>query len=210
MIFLEKLFPQRELPFLGLPGHVGDFVQRSQVIFRRTMAAKAPTHGQWLVLAHHLHLIDAAMTGNATDAAIHMGAVVEINKIGKVMHAHPVDRLACFVTVAHRSEFFAGGPNLDVAVHTCLSRRDGGMTGFLNRVVTVTAVESELADMKRVTVRHGLCRRVTDPLSIRVSDADRHGDSVESANAHDRRDDAPDLVRPFREEKFLFFQLSAQ
>ncbi len=57
------------------------------------MAVDAPSHRQALDLPNALHRLHRAVALLAFDARYHMGAVVEVNETGKVMHFDPLDRL---------------------------------------------------------------------------------------------------------------------
>src|SRR6476619_6909425 len=56
------------------------------------MALQAPAHGQRRHLADCLHGFHRTMTSVAGHAGNHMLAVIEVNKVRKVMHLHPADR----------------------------------------------------------------------------------------------------------------------
>ena len=84
------------------------------------------------------------------------------------------------------------------------------MLRIFDRVVAVATIHSELPDMHGMTVGHRLLGRITDSLSVGVSDPDGHRHHIQGAQTHDHSKDTPDLIRPLREDKFLFFQCSAQ
>ena len=82
MIFFQEFLPESELSFFGNPSHIGDLIERAQVVFGSPVTIETPPHGQRLVLANHLHLVDSTMTGNTADASVHMGAMIEVDEIG--------------------------------------------------------------------------------------------------------------------------------
>ena len=61
-IFLDDLDGD-DLPelILRLPLHVGDLVERSEVLLRIAMAIETPPHAQRFLLVDDLHLVDAAV-----------------------------------------------------------------------------------------------------------------------------------------------------
>src|ERR1035437_3230633 len=74
---------------------------------------------------------------------MNMNAVIEINEVGELVHARPLQRLPGFVAGAHRLEELGVGPDLRVAVHARLGRRDAGEARGLDRGVAIAAVDAE-------------------------------------------------------------------
>jgi hypothetical protein len=83
------------------------------------------------------------------------------------MHAHPRDRLAGLVAVAHQLEPRAVGLDQRVAVHARLRRRDRGVGGLLDRVVAVAAVHAHVTGVQLVAERDRLLRAVADVRELR-------------------------------------------
>src|ERR1700687_963265 len=109
-------------PFLLLirrwsPFHVKNFLFRSHKIFRTPMTLQTPFHLQRRRLRHDRHLIDATMTGRATDAFVHMNRVIKVSEVGQVMDANPFQWLCALDTCAHRFEIRTIRPDLFMAVH---------------------------------------------------------------------------------------------
>ena len=67
------------------------------------------------------------------------------------MHAHPLQRLTIFETVANRLEIRTVGPNLFMTAHANLRRRHAGRRRLLHRRVTVTAIDAVVPDVMFVT-----------------------------------------------------------
>ena len=74
-----------------------------------------------------------------------MDAVVEIDEIGEIVDACPVNRLIVFKTFTHQPEILAVGEELRVAVHACLDRRNSSKGGILDRRVTIAAIDAIVA-----------------------------------------------------------------
>lgn len=112
VVFFHQLLAEDMSIGLRLPIHIKYLLARSQELFRATMAVKAPFHLQSLVLPHERHAIDASMAGRAADTFVNVNAVVKINEVGQVVHPRPANRHAALVTIAHRLENIAAGPDL--------------------------------------------------------------------------------------------------
>src|SRR5690348_5879824 len=59
-----------------LPSHIGDLLLGAEVPLRLAVAVEAPAHGERGGLLDDVHLVDAAVAGDATDAVVYVGAVV--------------------------------------------------------------------------------------------------------------------------------------
>ena len=57
------------------------------------MAFQTPVHLQRFGFQREGHLIDPSMAGFTTNALFHMNGVVEIDKIGQIMHSNPLQGL---------------------------------------------------------------------------------------------------------------------
>src|SRR5205823_6738178 len=131
---------------------------------------EAPAHRNRRHLLHDVHLIDPAVTGDATDAVVHVGAVVEEDVIGEVVDLDPVDRPAAGEAVKDGLEPVIGLVGIflvvvsddGVAVHAYLCGRDGGEGGLLDGAVTVTTIQAERTGVHRVVGGHGWFGGVTD------------------------------------------------
>jgi len=126
------------------------------------VAIQAPAHGKGLFEFDRFHIGDIAMTTGASHAGAKMGAVIEIRKIGKLMNPHPFDRLSACPAFADRKKLFVVGSYQLVAVHADLCRRDIGRWRYLDIVVAVTAIQTEVAGMEFMAVSHRLFGTVAD------------------------------------------------
>lgn len=131
---------------LGMPVQVINFVHGSQVQFRLAVTLETPGHGEGLLDAHHLHFIDLAMAGRATDAPAHMHGVIEINEIRKVVNADPWNGLTGFMTDTNRFESRTVRKNqvLAMTVHACVRRRDVRVRRLVDMTVAIPAIDAEL------------------------------------------------------------------
>ena len=100
--------------------------------------------------------------------------VIEMDEIRQPVDARPDDRLSGGEAGAHRLEHLGVRPDLGVAVHAGLRRRDAGEVRGLDRGVAVAAVDAESADVMLMAERHRLL--ALDPLIGRVRRADHAAD----------------------------------
>ena len=100
------------------------------------------------------------MAALAANAFVDVNAVVEINKIGQIVHSHPTQRLATSVALTHRLKHGRARPYLGVAVHAGLGGRNAGKAGLLDRGVAVTAVNAQTTDVMLVAERRSLHSRL--------------------------------------------------
>src|SRR6267154_533820 len=77
--------------------------------------------------------------------------MIEIGKVGKVVHADPFQRLPGLETCAHRFQIRAIGPNLFVAIHAHRRRRNSSRGRSLNRRVAIAAINAVVAHMMLMT-----------------------------------------------------------
>jgi hypothetical protein len=164
----RQLFDARDLVFLHEPGaeagvirgplprHVVDLVARPHVFRRVAMAVDAPRHLQRGVLVDQRHLVHASVAGCATDPFFHVDTVVEVDKVGQIVDARPVERLVVAETGAHWLENRSIGPNLRMAIHAGLGGRNVGKCRLFDRRVAVAAVDAFAADMMLVAELNGL------------------------------------------------------
>src|SRR5262249_5813951 len=89
------------------PGHVRDLLRWTEVLVRLTMTIEAPAHAERRELVDLGLLIDAPVTGHASHAAGHVGAVVEVDVVGKVVDLLPLHRGARLPALADRLELRA-------------------------------------------------------------------------------------------------------
>src|SRR6266581_4393492 len=105
---------------------------------------------------HQRHLVDPAMARHTANAFVDMDAVIEVDKIGQVMDSDPGERCIGAQAGTHGLEHGTLSPDLGVAVHTGLRRRNASHRGFLHKGVTVAAVDAETADVMLMAEGHRL------------------------------------------------------
>ncbi len=141
---------------LGGPFHVENLRLVAHKFLRRTVTGQTPFHLQRRSLIDHGHLIDAAMTGRAADAFVHVNTVIEINVVRKIVHTRPLQRLARSETGAHRLEIGTVRPNLLVAIHADRGRGDTCGSSRFNRRMAVAAIDPIVACVMFVAELNGL------------------------------------------------------
>src|SRR6188768_1451542 len=170
------------------------------------MAVQAPAHAERLVLVDLFHLIDPPVTAHAADAAGHVGAVVEISVVGKVVDLHPFDRLTRLVALADGRELGTGGPDLAMTVHARLGRGNGGVRAVFDGVVAIPAIDAQLAGVQRVAVRDRLFGHVADIRRFRRSAVPDERDQVDRRNSKYDSCDLPSFIGPAREYEQIHHQ----
>ena len=187
VIFLDQGLAERELIGVGgavdgdgvggvgglLVAHIKDLIARAKIFFGSAMTAETPLHLQTFLLVHQLHLVDRAVAGVAANTFLKVNAVVEVHELRKLVDARTLQRLAGFEAGPHGLEQLGVGPDLRVAIHAGLRRRNPRETGSLNRRVTVAAVDAESGYVVLMAERNRL--RLAD---ARVRDEGRSLDEV--------------------------------
>ena len=120
------------------------------------MTLETPFHIQRRDLIGKRHQVNSPVTGRAADALVYMNAVIEINEVGKIVHSSPLDRLARPPAFADRLEIRAVRPDLRMAIHTGLSRRNACVGKLLDGGVAVTAIDAVISDVMFMTELNGL------------------------------------------------------
>lgn len=72
-------------------------------------------------------------------------AVVEIDEIGEIVDPYPLERAVAAITLPHRLQHRAVGPDLGMTAHAGLGGRDPRERGLLDRRMAVGAVDPETA-----------------------------------------------------------------
>ena len=155
------------------------------------MTVETPLHVQARDAPHERHAIDAAVTCDAPDPLVDVDAVVEVDVVGEVVHARPLERPVRPPARAHRLERRAVGPDLGVARHAGLRRRDARHRRGLDRGVAVAAVDPDSADVVLVAELDRLLAR-DEGLGDVVGAVE--GGSDESERRHD--EDGPEDAHP--------------
>jgi hypothetical protein len=148
---------------LGAPFHIEDLVFLAHKLFGISVTAQTPLHLQRRRLVSDRHLIDAAVAGRTTDAFVHMNAVIEIDVVGQIVNAPPLDRFARAKAGADGLEVWAVGPDLFVTVHAHGRRRDAGRRRRFDGRVAIAAIDAVVADVVFVTELNWLV--AFDPLA---------------------------------------------
>src|SRR4029453_8142485 len=138
------------------PLHVGDLRGGASVGTGVAVAVKAPAHAERHHLGDNLHLVDPAVTGDAADSCGHVRVMGEVGEVGKLVHANPAHRPSAHGAIPNRSEPLAVPLHDLMAVHAGPRGRDVRDARNLNRGVTVSAVETKLADVEPVAVGYRL------------------------------------------------------
>jgi len=86
------------------PVKIRDFLNRAKFGLGMAMAIQAEGHAQWLVMVNLIHFVDWPVALNATDAAVHMNGMVEVDEIGDSMDLDPRYRLAAESTFPDQRE----------------------------------------------------------------------------------------------------------
>ena len=139
--------------------HVENLLPRTQEFFRLAMAVQAPFHLQGVFLVHERHRIHLAVTAVTAHALVDVDTVIEVNKIGEIMHARPLQGLAAGEAEADRSEHGRICPYLRVTVHTSLGGRDSGKARLLHRRMAIPAIQAEAGSVMLMAERNRLFRR---------------------------------------------------
>ena len=132
------------------------------------------------------------MASVATDSLGHVDAVIEVDEIGKVIHACPDQRLSGPKAFAHWLQHGRLGPDLRVAVHAGFGGRDACKTRNFHRSMAVPAINSQAGYVMLVTERHwlgprhaGICD-VGRALDLRHSPEDERHDENRAEDGRPR------------------------
>ena len=96
------------------------------------------------------------MTGIAAHTFINVNTVIEIHEVRQLIHSRPLQRSVRSIAFPHWFEQRGIRPDLRVAVHACLRRRNTGEAGGLNGRMAVATVDPQAGHMMLVTERHRL------------------------------------------------------
>ena len=137
------------------------------------MAIETPGHRERFYLTNDIHLVDSSVARYATYAAIHVGAVVKVNVVWKIVDSCPFHSFTGRLTLSNRQQLVAVGVNRRVfnrpiwirgavTVHTGLRCRHRGVGCFVNGRVTVSTIHFQRSDMQFMTEGNRLPRFVTN------------------------------------------------
>src|SRR5205814_9213184 len=88
------------------------------------MQLEAPLRLKRRRLISQRHQVDSPVTSGASYALVYVNAVIEINEVGQSVNARPLDGVTCAPALPYWFQIRAVGPNLRVAIHTGLRRRN--------------------------------------------------------------------------------------
>jgi len=183
---LQSLFVRQ---FRIIPLNIVNLRLRANEFFRLAVTLQTPFHLQCVFLPNGGHIVNLSVTGRAADAFGDVNAVVEIGVFGEVVNALPFNRFVLAPTGAHRFQIRAVRPDLRVAVHTGLRRRNARRIRSFDRRVAVTTINTVVAgvmlvaELNRLLLFHVLSGQVARPGELRVNETGRR-------RQNDRHDDA--------------------
>src|SRR4051794_10045268 len=120
------------------------------------MAVQAPLHLQATLGVHQRHAVDLPVATVAADTLVDMNAVVEIDEIRQFVSPLPLDGPAAAEAFADRFQHRRVRPDLRMAIHARLRRRDAGEAGRFHRRVAIAAVDTVAAHVPLVAERYRL------------------------------------------------------
>lgn len=147
LVFFDQRRAQSGLILRRLPSRAENFFARTHETLRRAMASEAPFHVQRVLAPRQSHLADRAVTGHTADTFFNVNAVIEINEVGEIIDANPLNRFVVPKTLAYRLQHYSGGMDLRVAGHASVRRRNTGEIALFDRGVAIAAIDAELADV---------------------------------------------------------------
>lgn len=158
-VLFRQLFAEVWLVDRTLPGHVENLFPRAEETFGLTMTFQTPVHVKRIHLPGERHLVDPTMTACTSDAFLNVNAVIEVNEVGKIVHANPLDGFAGLIAVPDWLQHFAVRPDLRVTVHARFCVRHARRRGFFHGSVTVPTVDTQIADVMLMAERDRLLHR---------------------------------------------------
>ena len=126
LVLRFQVEPFRRSKIAVLPLHIVDLGFRPYELFGFPVTAKTPFHLQGILLKDRRHIIDLAMARRTTNAFCYVDAVIKIGEFRKVVYAFPFDRFIVAKACPDGFQIRAVGPDLAVAIHAGLSRRNTG------------------------------------------------------------------------------------
>ena len=100
--------------------------------FRVAMALKTPLHEQRVFAPGHRHLINRSVAGRTVNPPPNVNAVIEVDKVGQIVHTRPFQRAVLAKAGAHGFEGRTIGPNLGMAIHAGLRGGYSRKTALFN------------------------------------------------------------------------------
>jgi len=96
------------------------------------------------------------VTGVAAHTFIDVNTVIEVHKIWNLIDARPLDRLAASEAFAYWLQQGCVGPDLRMAIHAGLGRRNTRETGLLDRSVAIAAINPKSGHVVLMAEGHRL------------------------------------------------------
>src|ERR1700675_4704551 len=189
LVLLHQLSSQLELVRRRLVIWVKHFRFRPHIFLGLAVAFEAPRHVQRARAPCDRHFGNGPVARGATNSLAHMNAVVEVYKVRQSIHACPGDRLVIAIAGAHRLEHCRIRPDLRMAGHAYLRRRNTRARRFLHGRGAMTAIDSRCAgvmlatDRDRLVARDVLARVPRRPLDLiqrRAEQAENKPTTVEA------------------------------
>lgn len=156
VVIFQQLAAHLDLVWRRLPLHVEYLLFRPDEFFGLAMTGKAPLHLKRFGLPRQRHQINSPVTGRASYAFINVDAVIEIDEVGQVMHARPLNRFSGSPAFKDRLKVRAVCEQNRVAIHAGRSRRNACEGGSLDRRVAIAAINAVVADVMLMAELHGL------------------------------------------------------
>jgi hypothetical protein len=103
MVFGHQFGPKLGLVGRG-PVQIEHLSAGANELFRGAMAIEAPFHIKRMRFPRQRHLIELSVAGGATNAFGDVNAVIEENKIGRVMNAIPTQGSLVVITISDRRQ----------------------------------------------------------------------------------------------------------
>jgi len=142
--------------------HRRDFGIRPDVLLRGVVTLQTPSHGKGFGLEYNFHLIDTTVAALTTNAIVGVDRVAEPGVVRQLVDLDPLDRLTRCPAFTNREQLERLGTDLGMAIHTRLGGRHIRVRSVLDVGMAILTVETQLADMKSVTVFNWLFGGVTD------------------------------------------------
>ena len=158
---------------LGVVVEIINFLERTEILLRRAVTLKAPTHRVALSLIDDLHFIHVAVTALAGNPPVHVSRVVKIYIIRRLVHPHPLDRFAIIAGIidihrlVKRRKFRAFAKHMLVTIPARTAGRHVRMTGHIDERVAIAAIQTNLIHVDFMREWNRLTRLVTHGQGLR-------------------------------------------
>src|SRR5437763_7502193 len=109
-----------------------------------------------------------AVASGASNALVHVNAVVEVNEVGEIVNTPPFNGTAAGPTIANRLGKGRVRPDLRMARHACFGRGEAGKMRGLNAGMAVAAIDAVIFHVMLVAEWNWLFRRFaneSDPVA---------------------------------------------